>query len=83
MKYFSALIKPASSLCNMRCKYCFYYDVASNRQVHSHGIMSQETTTQLIDHIFQYVTPPTTISIAFQGGEPTLAGLDYFTHFID
>lgn len=28
MKYFSMLIKPASSLCNLRCRYCFYCDVA-------------------------------------------------------
>ena len=26
------LIKPASSECNMRCKYCFYTDVASHRE---------------------------------------------------
>lgn len=33
MKYISFLIKPASSLCNMRCRYCFYYDVADHREV--------------------------------------------------
>ena len=32
MKYMNFLIKPASSLCNLRCKYCFYADEALNRE---------------------------------------------------
>ena len=31
MPYINLLIKPASSLCNMRCRYCFYADEAANR----------------------------------------------------
>ena len=48
MRYFSVLVKPASSLCNMRCRYCFYYDVAENREVFSYGIMSEATAAALI-----------------------------------
>lgn len=81
MKHFSALIKPASSLCNMRCKYCFYCDVAASREIGSYGIMSKETTENLIDQIFQYNGANTEITLAFQGGEPTVAGQDYFLHF--
>lgn len=33
------LIKPASSLCNMRCKYCFYSDVSEHREIKSYGLM--------------------------------------------
>ena len=43
MKYISFLIKPASSLCNLRCRYCFYYDVANNREIKSHSIMQEDT----------------------------------------
>ena len=32
MPYINLLIKPASSLCNMRCRYCFYADEAANRE---------------------------------------------------
>ena len=39
----SLLIKPASSNCNLRCKYCFYHSVAENRDVRSYGIMDLET----------------------------------------
>ena len=49
MKYFSMLIKPASSLCNLRCRYCFYCDVAENRKIPSYGVMSEETMNILID----------------------------------
>ncbi len=31
--YTNLLIKPASSLCNMRCRYCFYADEAANREL--------------------------------------------------
>jgi len=31
MKYVNLLIKPASSLCNMRCGYCFYHSQATER----------------------------------------------------
>lgn len=82
MNTFSTLIKPASSLCNMRCRYCFYCDVAENRDVPSYGMMERATTEKLIDRIFGAVTPPAAVHFAFQGGEPTLAGIDYFTHFI-
>lgn len=39
----SVLIKPASSLCNMACEYCFYKDVASHRNVADLGIMDYVT----------------------------------------
>ena len=81
MKYFSILLKPASSLCNMRCRYCFYCDVAENREVFSYGIMNEATAAALLDRVFTYLTPPATVTFAFQGGEPTVAGLDFFKMF--
>lgn len=73
------LIKPASSLCNMRCAYCFYCDVAENRNTASYGIMSPETTEAMVKNLFAYAD--SSVSIAFQGGEPTLAGVSYFQFF--
>ncbi|MBR4960457.1 MAG: anaerobic sulfatase maturase [Clostridia bacterium] len=73
------LIKPASSLCNMRCRYCFYCDVAENRNTASYGIMTPETTEAMLKNVFAYATG--SVSISFQGGEPTLAGVSYFRHF--
>ena len=77
----SILIKPASSLCNLSCKYCFYKDVATNRESYSNGIMSKAN----VDNIIKKSLTPfnKVVSFAFQGGEPTLAGLSYFQYFIE
>ena len=78
-KHLSLLIKPASSLCNLRCKYCFYHDVSDNRDIKSHGIMTKEIVDILIENVVN--STEKSINFAFQGGEPTLAGLDYFDYF--
>lgn len=76
------LIKPASSLCNMRCKYCFYEDVASSRSVKSMGIMGLDTARRIVSEAFRAVSPGGMITFLFQGGEPTLAGLAFFQSFM-
>lgn len=77
----SFLVKPASSLCNMRCKYCFYADVAAHREAASYGMMTQETARHLIGAAAKEVKAGDRLSFAFQGGEPTLAGLDFYRWF--
>lgn len=83
MKQISVMIKPASSLCNMRCRYCFYADVSSLREEPSFGIMDSCALTRIIDNIFVDLDAGDTLTLAFQGGEPTLAGLDYFRLAVD
>lgn len=77
----SVLIKPASSLCNLRCKYCFYANVSDIREVKSFGIMNRETSENLIIKAFNFADKGEPIAFAFQGGEPLMAGLDYFRYF--
>lgn len=76
----SMLIKPASSACNMRCKYCFYEDEAKCREQGFRGIMSLETAKKIIHSAVQ--ASDKSCSFMFQGGEPTLAGLDFYCGFI-
>lgn len=52
MKHISFLIKPASSTCNMRCRYCFYADVAEHRETANHGIMDSATIQAVVDRSF-------------------------------
>ena len=82
MKHINFLIKPASSLCQLRCRYCFYEDIAENRTEESMGLMSQETAHLLIDRAYECIEPGGYVSFAFQGGEPTLVGLDFFRDFV-
>lgn len=77
----SIMIKPASSLCNMRCRYCFYHDVSNIREVKSFGVMSESTAENLIKKAFDFAEGES-VAFAFQGGEPLIAGLDYFKSFI-
>jgi len=83
MKSINFLIKPASGLCNMRCRYCFYEDETAGRESGSAGIMSAGTADRLIGEAFAACPGQGGITFAFQGGEPTLAGLDYFRRFVD
>ncbi len=82
MKHLSLLIKPASSLCNMRCKYCFYANVSDCRDVRDYGIMQEKTTNKVLDAVFTDLKENDFVTFAFQGGEPTMAGLNYFRHFV-
>ena len=81
MKSVNLLIKPASSLCNLRCRYCFYEDEAQNRTQHSMGVMKEEIADLLIRQVFEALDANGMVSFAFQGGEPTVAGLPYFRNF--
>lgn len=80
MPRLNLLIKPASSLCTMRCRYCYYSDVADNRKVKSYGMMTEDTLEALVRRAFDYATG--FVGFAFQGGEPTLAGLDFYRRLI-
>lgn len=77
----SVLIKPASSKCNLKCEYCFYHDVASSRSVSDFGFMSPETIETIIRKVLLFASDQATFS--FQGGEPTLCGIDFFRHVVE
>ena len=83
LRFVNFLIKPASSACNLRCRYCFYADEAQNRTQACMGLMSRETAQKLIDRAYEALDPGGTVTFAFQGGEPTVAGLDFFRAFAD
>lgn len=80
MPVLNLLIKPASGSCNMRCRYCFYADEQDKREVRSYGKMSVDTMHILVDKAMEYGDRECTI--AFQGGEPTLVGLDFYKDLV-
>ncbi len=81
MRFVNFLVKPASSACSMRCRYCFYRDKAENRAVKNTGPMRGETAEALLREGYALSEPGGAVSFLFQGGEPTLAGLDFFRRF--
>lgn len=75
------LIKPVSGACNMQCEYCFYQDEMKHREVASYGKMSLETLEVLLEKFLAATSGDCVIS--FQGGEPTLAGLDFYRQAVE
>ena len=82
MPALSVMLKPASSACNMRCKYCFYHDVAQSREQLSFGAMSKKTACALIDSALEFAGGES-VYFSFQGGEPLLAGKEFFRFFFE
>lgn len=76
----NVLIKPASGNCNMHCDYCFYCDEASKRETPSYGFMTEQTMKNVVRKFL--LAAEGSCTFAFQGGEPTLWGLDNFNTFI-
>jgi len=70
------LIKPVSGACNMRCKYCFYADEMKNRSQPLFGKMSDETLENIVRKTFE--NSDGHCMFMFQGGEPTLAGIEFY-----
>ena len=77
----SVLIKPASGICNMKCDYCFYCDEAKKRITKSYGFMTERTLKNVIRKTMLHADGM--ISYVFQGGEPTLRGLEFFEKIIE
>ncbi|HCE42016.1 MAG TPA: anaerobic sulfatase maturase [Lentisphaeria bacterium] len=81
MKPFSLLIKPASADCNLNCSYCFYLEKKSvypETKIHR---MSDEVLEKMISSYLQTSQPQ--YSFGWQGGEPTLMGLEFFKKGIE
>ena len=78
----SLLIKPASAVCNLDCEYCFYLDREADPYSALPGRrMTLETLERLVDTYLFYSYPVSVF--AFQGGEPTLAGLPFFEKLVE
>ena len=78
----SLLIKPASAVCNLDCAYCFYLDrEADPYKSMPARRMTLETLERMVDTFLFYSYPNSVF--AFQGGEPTLAGLPFFHKLVE
>ena len=78
---FHLLTKPSGSTCNLDCTYCFFlskealYPNAKSR-------MSEATLEAYIKQLLESQRTPT-VTVAWQGGEPTLMGADFFKKSVE
>jgi uncharacterized protein len=76
-KRFHAMAKPVGSTCNLDCTYCYYLSKEHLPKGPGAGRMSDETLELFIQ---QYIAGMAGEEVVFswQGGEPTLLGLEFF-----
>ena len=71
------MAKPVGSRCNMRCAYCYYLDKGkysgSRKQTRMSFGLLEKLIRQTID-----ASPGPVVSFTWHGGEPTLAGMDFY-----
>ena len=79
---FHTMIKPSGAQCNLDCAYCFY--------LHKEDLLHQPQAPRMGDsllelHIRQYIEAQTGDAVVFswQGGEPTLMGLEFFERVVE
>ncbi len=78
---FHLLAKPTGAVCNLACQYCFFL---SKEKLYPDSPFRM-TDEMLEEYIRQYVEAQRVpeASIAWQGGEPTLMGLDFFRRSVE
>lgn len=74
---FHAMVKPTGAICNLDCAYCYY--------LHKKDLLGSNSRFRITDeiletHVRQYIEAQRGEQIVFswQGGEPTLLGLEFF-----
>jgi uncharacterized protein len=76
LRHFHVLAKPTGAICNLDCKYCFFL----SKEMLYPGDRFRMADDLLEIYIRQLLEsqPGPEISVAWQGGEPTLMGLAFF-----
>src|SRR5829696_10299292 len=73
---FHLLAKPTGAVCNLDCTYCFFLSKEA-LYPDSPFRMTDETLEAYLAQLFEANATPE-VSVAWQGGEPTMMGLDFF-----
>jgi uncharacterized protein len=78
---FHMLSKPTGAACNLDCKYCFF--LSKDMLYPKDPLrMSDEMLEAYIKQLLESHQTPT-VNVAWQGGEPTLMGLDFYKRSIE
>ena len=79
---FHVIAKAIGPICNLDCKYCFYLEKEQFYPENEKWKMSDE---KLETFIRDYIAaqPTNEVNFAFQGGEPTLLGVNFFRKVVE
>ncbi len=79
---FHVMTKPIGPICNLDCKYCFYLEKERLHEPGEKWKMSDEVLETYIRQMIESQNTPE-VSFAWQGGEPTLLGVDFFRRAVE
>jgi uncharacterized protein len=78
-RVFHVMAKPAGAICNLDCAYCF--NLAKEELYPDSGFrMPADVHEAYIRQLLEAQTGVDEVVFAFQGGEPTLMGVEFFRH---
>lgn len=79
---YSVMCKPAGPICNLNCDYCYYLCKEPLLGLSGLKPMAEDVLERFIR---DYIQGNDAAEIVFdwQGGEPTLLGVDYFRHVVE
>jgi uncharacterized protein len=79
---FHLLAKPTGAVCNLDCEYCFFL---SKEMLYpgSKFRMADDLLEQYVRQLIEAHAQSPLVTIAWQGGEPTLMGLDFFRRSVE
>ncbi|HSB86411.1 MAG TPA: anaerobic sulfatase maturase, partial [Ilumatobacteraceae bacterium] len=79
---FHLLAKPTGAVCNLDCEYCFFL---SKEMLYpgSRFRMDDEVLERYLRQLVKAHAGMPEVTVAWQGGEPTLMGLDFFRRAVD
>ena len=79
---FHVMAKPTGAICNLDCEYCFFL---SKDQLYPDGVfrMDPEVHAAYVGQLLAAHDGADEVVVAFQGGEPTLMGLDFMRRTLE
>jgi len=79
---FHVIVKPIGPLCNLDCEYCFYLNKTDMFKGSKFRISDELLETHIKDYIESQPDGCQEVGFAWQGGEPTLLGVDFFRNVV-
>src|SRR5450759_4797604 len=79
---FNVMVKPTGSICNLNCTYCYYLEKKKLFPGESDSRLQEDLLENFIKQYIEAQQVPV-VTFVWQGGEPTLLGLDYFINVIE
>lgn len=79
---FHVMTMPMGPACNLKCEYCYYLEKTELYPEKANFRMSEDTLEEFIKQYIE-AQPGPQVTFAWQGGEPTLLGVDFYRTVVD